>query len=346
MPDHIHLGDVTARRSHDGTIALANGSVIELLTVGASQEMRVLARRGPGPGELSGPFELQLVGDTLLAIGIPPRGGRAVRKYHVHRGHLQTVRPMRVGGRPLSLLGQLGNAWAVARTSGIRELAIAGAEPPFLVDSTAVGLCKPTAEGCENVTWLPEFITEYLFTHPWPRGPVPRAMAPYHFRPRTLVAVSGDYLWLVDAVSGQVRAYDERGVNRINLALPWSAEPVSRKELEEKRAADLDSASSAVDSARAIAGTSRGLLPPHRPFANAIVSGVDGEVWLRVFETVPGPSAVYARIARDGTVKGRIRVPQSFKLQQVASDVVLVVSVSLEGDETVGEYSLPPGVRR
>lgn len=189
--------------------------------------------------------------------------------------------------------------------------------------------------------WLPFIATQWFVAYPWRGGPMPSAIAPYPFAPKTLVVASGDRVWQIDGGTGEVSAVDgkARAVVSVRLSslLP---KPFTSSSLARRRIRELAAARRALDSVRVEAIFEPQRLPRTMPLVSEAFASPYGGLWLRVFDADETADQQFVILNRDGVEIGRAVLPAGFELQQIGSDFVLGVRRDGLGVEAILELSL------
>src|SRR5690606_23193786 len=103
------------------------------------------------------------------------------------------------------------------------------------------------------------------------------------------------------------------------LALP--SQPLSRARLARRRARALAAAGRALDSARATMQYDAALAPRMAPLLAAAEAGVDGELWLRLFDIDDDvASQRFVIMDRNGRAVASATLPAGLDVQQIGAD--------------------------
>lgn len=341
-PDRLFTR-IAARRTAGGEIAVADIGTSEIRLFGRDGRLvRMLARRGSGPGELGGDVLVTSHADTIFTFGRPPMSPPDVNVFVAGQGFVSRFRPQPANARAVTTLERLTTGHLVVqRGTGFRILNSIPDAGQLVPDSAVYGLL-PASEGEArgDVAWLDPLVRAWTVTHPWPGGPLPSAMSEFELGPRTMIVASGDRLWLVDGATGRLRAVDGAGQEVATGQLSLQPQPFDRALLDRRQARDLAAAARALDSARVRAMYDPALLPATAPLVSAAHAGADGEIWLRLFDLDETAPQRFVIVGRDGAELARATIPATLEVQQIGADFVLGVSRDSVGVESVREHAL------
>ncbi len=306
-----------------------------------------LSRDGDGPGELRDLSRITVSGDTIVVIPLP-MVSREVSTFTGAGGFVSRRRLRAPAGgpavTPIALLAS--GEFLVEEGRGVRAF---NEVPPLGVlmpDSVTLGLLRQPASDSTGVYRpLGRFVRGAMVAHRIEGAPIPFSMARVSLAPSSAWAASGGLVWIADAATGALRAFDGTGEPVVSATLPVRPRPLDAAAIEQSRDRALASARTGIDSAAALASHDPVLLPPTLPILDGVVAGHDGEVWVRLFQLEAGPTSEYLVVDRAGQAVATMAVPTDLTIHQVGADFVLGVRRDADGVETVVEYRLQRGGR-
>ncbi len=341
-PERAFSGAVPWRMP-DGSIAVADRGNLEIqLFQRDGSYIQRLARRGNGPGELAGDFRLVVHADTLFVM-TRPLAPPEVSAFTPTDGFLYRRR-VRSADAPtgLTMVDRLDSGQLmIEQGTGFAVLAQAPVAGTLTADSVRYGILRlESDEDASKVAWLPTLRGSWTVAFPWPNGPIPSGTGPHLLGATTAAAASGDRFWMVDAENGDVRAFDEAGTEVVSTRLPLEHQPQNRHVIERVRDRALASVSRAVDSSRIMAGYDPDGMPGAMPLTSEVHAGVDGELWVRLFDVDDSAPQHFLVLDRTGALKGQATLPAGLVVHQIGADFVLGVRRDSLDVESVLEFSL------
>jgi len=156
-----------------------------------------------------------------------------------------------------------------------------------------------------------------------PGGPgIPGAIrSPAPFARNAFVAVSGDQVWVADALSGEMRAYDASGRLRTLVRAPVRGDSAAPEEVARLRQRLRLLARSSVPEQRQRVDSAIVVPATWPPFA-ALLAGARGELWAKA-GTPPGRDARWNVFDATGRWLGEVRVPRSLELIALGDGYVI-----------------------
>ncbi len=346
------LGDETqAATTFQGALParLPNGDL--LVADVESRELRLfrggelrsrLSRQGRGPGELTGMFSLTLSWDTIFTIG-GFDSQFEINRFSPDSGFRSGFRlQFPAGARGFAPVGRLSSgAFVAQQRMGGRPATSAPALGRLEPDSVTVALFQPGGDDSTGtLVEIGRFRRWSLVAHEWPGGPMPTAQTRASLAPMTAWTASGSLLWVADAETGAIRAFDGRGELAASGSLPLTRQPIDPAAVARARDAALGRARNDFERAIARAVHDPALLPATMPLFDFLVAGHDGELWVRLFEVVPGRTREYIVVSRRGVAAARVTLPAELTVHQVGFDYVLGVRRDADGVARVAEFRL------
>lgn len=331
------------RQMPDGSIAIGDRGSSEIHTFGRSgNHLQRLARRGNGPGELRGDFLLTSRADTLFVMTRPP-APPDLSTFTPADGFLSRTRLHSTDAPAgLTMVDRLESGQVIVeRGTGFSVLQRAPIPGVIAADSVRYGILRQRADGeGGEIVWLPTVRREWTVTFPWPNGPIPASVAPYLLGPETAAAVSADLFWLVDAENGWVRAFDRTGSQVVSTRLPLRHQPIDLHALERQRDRALASVGGPLARSRVMAQYDPEMMPDAAPLISAAHAGIDGELWVRIFDLDEAAPQRFLVLDRKGAVMAQATLPPGLAVHQIGADFVLGVRRDSLGVESVLEFSL------
>ncbi|HEX6630589.1 MAG TPA: hypothetical protein VF048_05840 [Gemmatimonadaceae bacterium] len=335
---------VAARRLPDGRVAVADQGASTIRLFGPDGVFdTTLARRGDGPGELRGAYTVTSHADTLFVLGRPLQSRGDVSVFTGSVGYLHRFQPA-ADNAPTGMVlhDRLSTGqFVVERGRGFTILTRAPELGRLVADSVTFGLLSAgDGAAAGHVAWLPPVVRAWGYVYPWPNGPIPTGSAPYPFAPMTIAVASGDRLWLVEADSGRLRAYDGAASQVVDTRLGIEPRAFDPDALERRRAREIAAARGARDSVRARGKYDPDIRPAYAPLLSDARAGADGELWLQLFDVDDTAPPRYVVVDREGREIARATLPAGLDVQQIGRDFVLGVRRDSLDVESVVEYAL------
>jgi hypothetical protein len=299
-----------------------------------------LARLGNGPVEISGGFAMQTRGDTIFVIGQPPSTLPTVQSYLASGKFLGRTEPLRCG-TSVSIMNRLSaGAFVVQRGDGGKTLRTAPELGRLLPDTGQIGVARAVGNDSLRIAWLPAFVRGWSYAHAWPRGPIASTVSRYPFAAATFVIPTARGVWLVDAGTGTIAAYDDAGRLVFSRTVAVARAAYDPKILAPLQQRLLAQAVRPIDSARAKAVSDPAILPKFMPLFDGGVVADNGEVWLRRFDPDERAASAYVVLDAAGNRIAEWTAPKSFELQQVGPTFVLGTLRDADGLVRIAEYRI------
>ena len=334
-PGTEFLRIVGAWRISGNRIAVLNHSSQEIRIFNDHGELvKTFGRRGGGPSEFEFPVRSDHSGDTAfvydamlkrestILLGEEPRllgsvivGARGDRDYSV-RGRL-------TDGRWIVLGSSSGPDWE-ARTGIYR-------------DEAAVGIVEATRSG--NVRWVGEGLGTTALMYHGSDNLRDSRVGPIPFSAWFLAAATGTVIWYGSSGAGHLTRYDVVTGRPRRIALPLEAAIPSEALIAAKRR-ERALVERPGDRAYADAIFSREFLPARLPFFEALLVGVNGEVWVQEYAGLYSAPTRYLVLDSNGVPIARVATPAGFRVTDVESAHVTGVHKDEDGVETVRVYQL------
>ena len=323
-----------------GTVTLSDGRVAVLEGRAASKELRFFSADGThqsttggdgeGPGEFRSPAELiRLPGDTLVVrdgtLSFP-----AVDLFDGRGGFLRRIQPipdliplsLPDGDRPPEVIDRgslLADGSVLIRTfftsietdpppglfrESYRLLRVRRSRTRVVLDS--IGLFKGTER----------FTTE-----------VGQGLIPYStpFGPGPVYGSGRDGIYVVEALSGEVKGFDYEGVLREIFRPSIPASVISEEDYERAKE-EMISFDPRYDNRPIVERLFREI--PHRtegPAVGGLSVDLEGNLWLEGYSTREGLGREWIVLAPDGSLLARARGPARFTPYEIGSDYLLGV---------------------
>lgn len=336
---------VTPRRLTHGDILAADVGSRELRLFREGRYLKRLSRQGEGPGELSAAFLVALAGDTIYTIGTFG-SGFPINVFTVESGFLAQFRLVRPAGAPRFYpVGRLRTGgYVVEEGGGFQTLPALPRLGQLVPDSVTVGLFRRDAtDSTGSYQTIGRFRRRMSVPHRLPGGPVSVGLSPSPLAPTTAWVVSGDLLWICDAETGAIVAYNERGTMVVSDTVRLSSGPFDGAALKRARDSALGRAENDFDRSVIEAIYDPGLVPAAMPLFSRAEPGHNGELWLRLFELEPARTHRYLVLNRSGAAVAQVEVPFGVSLHQVGIAFLLGVRRDPDGREEIVEYKLQRG---
>jgi len=341
-PERAFSG-VSARELPSGDIIIGDqGSMTVRVFARDGHVVRRLARRGHGPGELSGTFLLTTCGDTVFTLGQPPGSSPLVNVYNASHGFESSFLPHAATGAMFTPISCLSTGQLLVSRGRPMMMFRKPPEPGTLMpDTVRFGLFSGRSTNSRGlIEWVAPVIHRWLVVYPWRHGPIPAALAPFRLGPVVSVVASGDRVWIVDGGSGVVRGLDGAGHALVIDTLPLKPTPFDGTALRQARHRSLRGASTALDTARVEATFDPSVRPPTMPVASGALAGANGNLWVRLFNLDDSAPPDYLMLNRVGQAVARVSLPTGLDVQQIGSHFVLGVERDSLGVESVVEYGI------
>jgi hypothetical protein len=337
---------ISARRLTDGLILVADRGSAELrLFDPAGAFVSRLARRGSGPGELRGMFQVTTTpgmgSDSIFVMGVPP-SSRAVSVFTPEGGFVRTELPDPMNApQGIVIKGRLvSGEYLVERGVGFSVMNVPPELGRLIPDSATYGTLAISSDASDSVRWLPAVERNSLFAFPWPRGPIPNGASFYELGYTTQVVVAGDRIWLGSSKTGELRALSGALTELASVTIPVNSASFHAPALRRAAERAIERAQSALDSAKATAMYDPSLVPATMPRFADLIAGADGEVWVALFDVEPSDSTNYLVISAAGEVAARATLPRDIDIEQIGADFILGIARDSLGVESVVQHRL------
>jgi hypothetical protein len=155
------------------------------------------------------------------------------------------------------------------------------------------------------------------------------------------VVASGDQVWLLDPLTGSLRAMSGMGNERVTGRLPVARSRLATAQVAALREAAMTNARRAMDSARVRAQYDPGTAPDEAPWFSSAIAGWDGGVWVRLFPGELGRECRHLILDANGKAVSWTCIPPDVRVEQVGSDFLLGVRTDSVGLESVVLFAIP-----
>jgi hypothetical protein len=290
---------------------------------------RDIGRAGDGPGELVGPDQIGIVGDTLWVGDLR---GRRVELYGPTGTSVASYRwtiPPDSLGVPVAPRVRLADGSILAGHGGVSIGAIVNG----LVDHFPYVRATPTGEVLGEV-YRERVAPDDFVRADIGEGRVALGVHPLRYGPLVAFRPDGSGLVVVErpqaeAVPGarfRIRAFDASGAQTLDLEVPY--EPVSAEGWRDAYARGLEEDMTA--SGRPVDRTFLSALieaPVDRrfqPSVTAVKAGPDGSIWVRREET-EAASVRWQLFTGEGALRGALSIPKDTELIRVGLEEVWAV---------------------
>ena len=205
------------------------------------------------------------------------------------------------------------------------------------VDSTPLGIFSLGDRGPPK--WIGPLKNEMLMMQSIGRGRGGRVAVSYPYGRSTLVAVSGERLWVGDSESGTITQHTAAGRGAAVFSAPTPARSLDTAAIGRLRQSLLMDAMNWSDRARIEAFYAMPF-PRNAPRFTRFLPGINGEMWIEQFREDPAAPRMYAVVDRNGLAIGQVRVPARVLLLEVGVADVMAVRTAEDGVQHVVRYSL------
>ena len=333
-PDYEFSTIVAVLRLPTGDVAVADWSTQSIRVFDPMGKLiRKLGRRGAGPGEFRGIFDLFLAGDTLIAYD-----GRLRRLTRfLATGALvgvQLIQPA-TGDGPVNLAGRLASGrWLVTTPHSPSWAQGHGTYR----DTLRVGSIAASSTGA--VRWVGGFPGATMFAYmpgqaktSWAAGMLPVSAS-------GLAAALGDTIVVGDTSTPELGYFltDGRPVGRIPLPLDVTSDLRYQREAARDESLAGRGGQAARPYLQAQFEAPR-QIPRYRDFTVA----KDRRLWIRLFEERPLDLTRYLVLDPDGRVRARVSLPARSQVLAVDGPLILVALRDADDVERVGliRWGLP-----
>ena len=332
---------ISARRLPQGAIAVADrGSQEVRLFSNAGAFLKLLTRKGRGPGEFEGkPGPLLRSRDTLFMAEYPP-GPRQIHLFDVQAGFLGRVPIVAVNasGSAIRVEGRLSaGGYLVSAAPRFANLDPTLRPGDLMRDSVMIGVIGSAA--ATSITWIGTFpSTTRIAVEPVPGAPV--AVPPAPWGASTYRAASDTLIWIGDSGSGIITIFDVNGRRIREFTFPLPTHVIADSAMNSARQAAISEVTTDPQRATVMAQYSRPAVPERSPFFSGLLAGIDDEMWVQEFSENAKAHRRYIVLDRNGGVAARVTMPVSrFRLTDVGHDYVLGVESDDDGVDRVVEYT-------
>jgi hypothetical protein len=337
---HTLFARIAAVRTPSGEIVVEDFATAELRVFSRSGSfVRNLSRRGSGPGEYQQRSVLLRAGDTLFVVENPP-GARQIHVFTVADG-FRTRMPLRATNAPrgVSAIGRLsGGEFLVSAGSGFRVLDPNLSAGVLSRDSMTLGILTVGDPG--QVVWLGAFPNVTLITYASPflsgrAGLIRTLLGPF-----LAIAVSADRVWIGDSGTGEIAIFDAAGKPVSRVTMPTRPRPLNDPAIERARQRALASATTDDERARVDAQYAKASRPRTAPHFTNFTPGVDGEMWIALFDEDPSAPTRFLVLDRSGKPRARAVLSPNVTATEIGRDYVLGRQTDRDGIESVIRFRL------
>jgi hypothetical protein len=295
------FGDVAEGR--DGRLAWTDGRPGQFLLRDARGNVRVVGRRGAGPGEFNSVGQLGWLGDTVwVSDGRLPRV-----TFFSDTGRLIRVATGRPDGR------LVGIVWMPLGTPTF---------PPWIVTSQRSGeLGRDTLKAFRNPS------VEHFALPP------ANAMNPQPFAFRAIATTSPDGSRFCNASpdgdDSRIECVDDRGRTLFETTLKLSPRPLTDAVYDSMIAVFGRGQGRTKELVRDLIKRPRNLPPVMN-----IMLDDSGEIWLRRSHSYEAGSR-WTRVRSNGSIRDDVEIPQRYRVMRTRGDAIWAAAADSEGLETL-----------
>ena len=323
-----------AWRLSSGAIAVVNAGSSEIRVFDArGAHLHSFGRKGEGPGEFQHVGWSGRFGDTAV----------------VYDGNLRRISKILLGGTPRLL------ETVLVTVTDERMFEVAGrvADGRWLVRSQAIpdvnargvqrlpghaGLIGADATG--TVEWLAgaPHLSILVYNPSVNRQPATVVIAAF---PSALVLTASDStVWLGDTSADTLVRIDAATGARMTVRLPDPPAPLTKAIIDAARDRELSETRDPAARAVVEALYNESHLPKSLPAFQALVAGLDGEIWVQRHAATRAARAQYVVLSANGNAVARVTVAPGFRVTDVGRDHVVGIHRDDDGVETIREYTL------
>lgn len=338
--DVLPIGDAPlAAVLPDDELLIGDAQFGSVYHVTASGEVRAPAiTPGSGPWQAAPPFSLWTDGSDVFAIGTGFSGSQVLAFSWLDRTS-RVLTPRERAGEPMLRPVACGALGCLVIEG---DALSAGTVPPRAgaswVDTARYGWWRPRSDSA-SIQWLFEAPTQRLVSFDWPQGPLPAATGGHEFDLGTLVTVSGNSVWSLDATTGVLARWRDGVALPVSARLDALATDLQPRVVEDSTRARLAQARTDLERNRVRASRDlRFLARPAYPVARSLVPAADGGVAVELFADGVPSQRLYVRVDSAGVIVDTVAVAGQAHLLTIGRR--LAVGYSPLDDRVYG-YSLP-----
>jgi hypothetical protein len=323
-----------AWRLADGAIAVVNGGSKEIRVFDArGAYLHSFGRNGEGPGEFrhfgwTGHFaDTAVVYDGSL---------RRITTIHLE-GPPRLLAALPIAARDdrgFNVVGRVEDGRWLVHALGRPDVNALGFQriPGFagLIDARATG----------GVEWLAEAPDLSIIIHSPDIKQKQVEVTPAAFPSSFAMAASGPAIWFGDTAAGELVKIDAASGIRTTIQLPDAPAPLTKGIVDASRKREIDAARDQASRDVVEVKYSARHLPKRMPVFQALVAGMDGELWVQRFAPSRAGPTQYVVLAANGQVVARVAVVSGFRVTDVGHNYVVGVYKDDDGVESVLAYTL------
>jgi hypothetical protein len=323
-----------AWRLADGAIAVVNGGSKEIRVFDArGAYLHSFGRNGEGPGEFrhfgwTGHFaDTAVVYDGSL---------RRITTIHLE-GPPRLLAALPIAARDdrgFNVVGRVEDGRWLVHALGRPDVNALGFQriPGFagLIDARATG----------GVEWLAEAPDLSIIIHSPDIKQKQVEVTPAAFPSSFAMAASGPAIWFGDTAAGELVKIDAASGIRTTIQLPDAPAPLTKGIVDASRKREIDAARDQASRDVVEVKYSARHLPKRMPVFQALVAGMDGELWVQRFAPSRAGPTQYVVLAANGQVVARVAVASGFRVTDVGHNYVVGVHKDDDGVESVLAYTL------
>lgn len=331
-----HVAD--AAIADDGSVVIADGGSGEIRIFDDSGDhVRSFGRAGDGPGEFRAVRALRLDGDTLLVYDARP--GRITRFDLAGRPLGVTTLEVPEGRRPPSRVAWLPDGGVVGAVAWAEPTGGSRTVPDGELRRDPVALLRFDEDGRLADTLLVHPGSEVFHVSSAEEGGVFRTFETTPPFGRVSVWAGGaaaadaaagvdgvDGVWLGTGEEYELRYHDSHGAVRRIVRHPGGEVPLDPVRIDSARASALEG----VDSPRFRRMVDLLYRRDHQPSVlppySAMVTDVEGNVWVREYRPPEGRAVRWDVFRPDGTLLGGVELPARFRPLRIGRDRMLGVA--------------------
>jgi hypothetical protein len=342
-PTAIFKGASAVRTEMQEIVVLDDASGELRLFSSKGTFVKLLARRGSGPGELEGPASISTDGDSIFVI---ENNRRLLQVFAPRVGFVRQQRASASNVPGVLLISRLGTGrFLVSVTVRPSVNGFTALDPKIrpgdhFGDSVTLGVLSKLDSGV--VRTFGSFANANMFAYSLPALTGPNAalsgrlsVTRVPLAPTLVRAATGSRIWVGNTGSPTIEIFGAEGVPYRTVTLPVNARPLDRSAVERVRARLAQNTNGDLPKARLEAQFSAEALPAVAPFYRTFFPGTDGAMWVQLFNEDPDVQQRYFVYSVNGQLLAQVYLPARFTPTHVGASWVLGIQRDDDDVETV-----------
>jgi len=332
-PGRAPLGRIVgARRLPTGQILVADASAVELRLFDArGRFVRVVTRRGRGPGELTNIVSLARTSRALVAIG-----GQDFVSVGLDASAPTRYAIPSTGGPPSgSVRGVFGTAQLLIGESRFRILS-----PPSQVTRDTTRLVITSLADPTQRRDLGRFPNQTSLVLVIPAAPGGLKFGRLETAPQLEIAVTDNLCWIGDSGASELLRVDVKSDTSQRVRIPFAPRRWSGDTLSQYVRTRANNAASPVEEIFTSAWGDREYRPEQMPAFRTLHGDVRDGVWIEHFLPSLAARPRFTVLSSSGRVVATVTAPRAMRLLDVGEDYIIAAEQDENDVERITLYPL------